>query len=327
MREPPSHALPLSPPGIVVNLLKGDPAEHRANSWLEWDGTLDLDVAFVGAPFDGASTVRPGSRHGPDAVRTALAFYTAHSTDTGRPMSDLRAADIGDITVTVTDKPATFARITETISVLVSRGIRPMVIGGDHSIAEATIGGLCDALPGRRIGIVHFDAHHDLREAHFGAESSGVPFRNLLEKRPDQVRGKNLTQIGIADFCNTPVHQAYAAEKGVTVISNLAVRRDGTDAAIDVALAHATDGTDAFWISVDVDAIDQSQAPGTAAPNPFGLDGRDVALALRRLAADPRCAGAEIVEISPPLDVNDMTSNLGAVLALNFFYGVYQRKA
>lgn len=324
MTDPKS--LPLSPPGIVVNLLKGDPAEHRANSWLEWGGSFDLDAALLGVPFDGASTVRPGSRHGPDAVRTALAFYTAHSTDAGAPMSDMRAADIGDVTVTVTDKPATFARVTETVAALAGRGIKPMIIGGDHSIAEATIGGLCEAMPGKRVGIVHFDAHHDLREAHFGAESSGVPFRNLLEKRPEQIHGQNVVQIGIADFCNTPVHQAYAAEKGVTVISNLAVRRDGIEAAIDTAIARATKDTDAFWISVDVDAIDQSQAPGTAAPNPFGLDGRDVALALRRMGGHPKCAGAEVVEISPPLDVNNMTGNLGAVLALNYFYGVFEGK-
>lgn len=320
------NGLPLSPPGIIVNLLKGDPAEHRANSWLEWDGSLDLDAAFLGVPFDGASTVRPGSRHGPDAVRTALAFYTAHSTEAGQTMSGMRAADIGDVTVTVTDKPATFARVTETVSALIRRSITPVIVGGDHSIAEATIGGLCEARPDASIGIVHFDAHHDLREAHFGAESSGVPFRNLLEKRPEQIRGENLVQIGIADFCNTPVHQDYAREKGVTVMSNLAVRRDGMDAAIDTALARATDGTGAFWISVDVDAIDQSQAPGTAAPNPFGLDGRDVALALRRMAAHPKCAGVEIVEISPPLDVNNMTGNLGAVLALNFFFGRFEQK-
>ena len=58
---------PIKRPGLVVNWLKGDPVETRSNSWLEWDGSWNLDAAFLGAPFDGAGTVRSGSRHAPDA--------------------------------------------------------------------------------------------------------------------------------------------------------------------------------------------------------------------------------------------------------------------
>ena len=99
----------------------------------------------------------------------------------------------------------------------------------------------------------------------------------------------------------------------------------GIEAAVETALARAGDGTAGIYVSIDVDAIDQSQAPGTAAPNPNGLDARDVQWALRRLAADPRVVGAEIVEISPPLDINGMTANLGAALTLSFFMGLVDR--
>lgn len=318
--------LPLSPPGLVVNLLKGDAAEHRANSWLEWDGDWELDVAFLGIPFDGASTVRPGARHGPDAVRQALMLYTTYSSESGRHMSGLRAADIGDVTTVVTDKATTFERITETVRELVAHGIAPLIVGGDHSIASATIAGVCEAMPGKRIGLIHFDAHHDLRETHMGAESSGVPFRKVLEMSGRQVRGENLVQIGMAEFANAPVHAQYAREQGVTVIPCLSVRRDGIERVTEVALERAGQGTDAIYVSIDIDAIDQSQAPGTAAPNPCGLDARDVQVALRRIGRERKTIGAEIVEISPPLDTNNMTGNLGAALALNFFMGVADRE-
>lgn len=317
----------LSPPGIVVNLLKGDAAEHRANGWLEWDGSWELDAAFLGVPFDGASTVRTGSRHGPDAVRRALIYYTTYSSERRRHMSELRAADIGDVPVNVTDMAGTFARITEAVGALVSRGIKPFIVGGDHAIASATIKGVCRALAGRRIGIIHFDAHHDLREAHLGAESSGVPFRKVLEMPERQVPGRNLVQIGMGEFCNSPIHADYAEAQGVTVIPALSVRREGIDRVVERALEVAGDGAEAIYVSIDIDAIDQSQAPGTAAPNPFGLDARDVQVALRRIAQDPKTVGAEVVEISPPLDVGDMTGNLGAALALNFFMGVTEGRS
>ena len=317
----------LKPPGLIVNHLKGDSAEIRANGWLEWDGGLDLDAAFIGVPFDGASTVRTGSRHGPDAVRSALAWYTTWSSDARFDMRGLRAADIGDIDVVVTDMAGTFARLRAVIRELVGRGIAPLSIGGDHSIAWPILEGITAARSGRKVGIVHFDAHHDLREAHYGAESSGVPFRKALEFPEDAVEGRNLVQIGMADFCNSAVHADYAAGQGVTVIPGLQVRREGMERAIDIALERAGDGTDGIYLSVDIDCIDQSQAPGTAAPNPCGLDGRDVCLALRRLAADPRIVGCDIVEISPPLDINNMTGNLGAMLALNFLFGLAMRKA
>lgn len=316
----------LKPPGLVVNHLKGDPDEVRANGWLEWDGSLDLDAAVLGVPFDGASTVRPGSRHGPDAVRSALAFYTTWSSDERSSMVGLRAADIGDVDVVVTDMAGTFARLRAVVRELAERGVVPISIGGDHSIAWPILEGITAARSGRRVGVIHFDAHHDLREAHFGAESSGVPFRKALEFPEDAVLGRNLVQIGMTEFCNSPIHANYAEEMGVTVIPGLAVRRDGIDRAVDIALERAGDGTDGIYVSVDIDCIDQSQAPGTAAPNPCGLDGRDLQHALRRLARDPRVLGCDIVEISPPLDINNMTGNLGAMMVLNFLMGLATRE-
>ena len=314
-------------PGLVVNHLKGDPDEVRANGWLEWDGSVDLDAAIIGIPFDGASTVRTGSRHGPDAVRSALAYYTTWSSDARFSMSDLRAADIGDIDVVVTDMAGTFARVKSVIQDLVAGGVVPISIGGDHSIAWPILEGITAARTGRRVGVVHFDAHHDLREAHFGAESSGVPFRKALEFPDDAVAGRNLVQIGMTEFCNSSIHADYAEQMGVTVIPGLQVRRDGIDSVIDIALERAGDGTDGIYVSVDIDCIDQSQAPGTAAPNPCGMDGRDLQHALRRLARDSRVLGCDIVEISPPLDINNMTGNLGAMMVLNFLMGLAMRGA
>jgi formimidoylglutamase len=253
-------------------------------------------------------------------------WFTTYSTSEARAMDSFRAADIGDVSVTLTDMPGTFARISDVISALVARGIVPLSIGGDHSIAFPCLRGMARALgAGKRLGIIHFDAHHDLRAAHLGAESSGVPFRKALEMLPEAVRGRNLVQIGIAEFSNSPKLADYARAHGVTVIPGRGLRHDGMRDAVAKALEIADDGTDAIYLSVDIDCIDQAQAPGTAAPNPFGLDLRDVQEALRHIGADPKVAGMDLVEISPAYDRDDMTGRAGASLVLSFLFGLASR--
>ncbi|MFI5011818.1 MAG: agmatinase family protein [Hyphomicrobiales bacterium] len=320
--------LGLVPPGLVVNTMKGDRDEHRAGRWLEWDGKLDgLEAALVGIPFDGASVVRTGARHGPDAVRRSFAFYTTFSSSDDRSMSEMRVADIGDVPVTLTDMEATFTAITKAIAGLVRRRVAPISIGGDHSIAFPIIRGVAEGLgPGKKLGIIHFDAHHDLRRAHLGAESSGVPFRKAIELLPKAVSGRRLVQIGMAEFTNSVQLADYAREHGVTVISGREVRQAGMTAAVERAIAVAAEGTDAIYVSVDIDCIDQGQAPGTAAPNPFGLDLRDVQEGLRTIGAHRRAIGMDLVEISPPFDRDDMTGRAGASLVLSFLYGMSRRR-
>jgi len=328
LHSPATAALPaLRPAGLVVNTMKGDADEHRAGAWLEWNGGLDgLRAAVIGVPFDGASVVRTGSRGGPDAVRLGLVNHTTFSSAEARGMETLRAADIGDVLVTLTDMQASFERISETAAALVRRGIAPVSIGGDHSIAYPLIRGVTQGLPkGARLGIIHFDAHHDLRAAHLGAESSGVPFRKALETLPEAVRGPQLVQIGMAEFTNSRQFDDYARQQGITVIPGRGLRHGALAPAVDRALAIAGEGTDAIYLSVDIDCIDQAQAPGTAAPNPFGLDLRDVQDALRVIGAHPKVVGMDLVEICPSFDHDNMTGRAGASLVLSFLYGLAAR--
>lgn len=315
--------LNLLPPGLVVNTMKGDVAEHRAGAWLTWDGTLDLDCAILGVPFDGASVVRSGSRHGPDAVRQGLMYFTTYSSRDRRGMTGLRAADIGDIPVVLTDMPETFRRLSETVRILSENAIIPIMIGGDHSIAFPDMCGIMDAMaPGSRLGVIHFDAHHDLREAHLGAESSGVPFRKALERFATSVHGENMVQIGMAEFTNSPQLDDYAKEKGITVISAMEVQDRGIDAVVEQALKIAGRDTDGVFLSVDIDVLNLAYAPGTAAPNPFGLSAPEMQKALRMIGASGKLKGADIVEIAPPYDPQNLTGSVGASLILSLLYGI-----
>jgi formimidoylglutamase len=315
----------LGPPGLVVNALKGDASEQRAHRWLEWDGETRPRTAVFGVPYDGASVVRTGARSGPDAVRLAMQNYTTFGLSTGTTMEAAGAADVGDLEVVITDMETTFARLSETVEALLRAGSIPVAIGGDHSITWPMLAGVTAAYAPGRVGVIHFDAHHDLREAHFGAVSSGVPLRKALTFPDHPVQGRNLVQLGIAEFATAPMHGEYAAEQGVRVIGNLEVFERGLDDCMGEALELAGAGTEAIYVTVDIDAIDQSQAPGTAAPNPNGLDARDVYRAVRRVAREAPVAGLDVVEIAPGHEQGNLTGNVGAMLVLSFLAGVAER--
>ncbi len=318
-------SLPLSPPGMVNNWLKGDKNENRAHQWMEWDGSWDLDVAFYGIPFDGLSAVRTGSRHGPDAVRMQFANFTVFSPTDMRSMDELRVADIGDVDVIVSDYKRTFENVTNVARHLIESGIKIVSIGGDHSIAEPNVEGILQAMPGKRLGFIHIDEHNDVREGHLGGYCSGDWGRELLNNYPDQMLGKNVCKIGMSEFTNNPKDSQYVQDMGATVVTAVEVWEKGIRYAIDKALEVAGDGTDAIYISIDVDGMDQSSAPGTPAPNPFGIDARDVAMAVRQWARHPKTIGVEIAELVPAYDHDNMTANVTAILALNFCYGVATR--
>ena len=239
----------------------------------------------------------------------------------------MRAADIGDVPVTLTDMETTFTSITKAIAGLVRRGVAPVSIGGDYSVAFPIIRGVVEGLgAGKKLGIIHFDTHHDLRRAHLGAESSGVQFRKAIELLAPSVSGHGMAQIGMAEFTNSVQLADYAREQHVTVISGREVRQTRMSAAVERAISVVAEDSDAIYVSVDIDCIDQSQAPGTAAPNPFGLDARDVQEALRTIGAHRKTVGMDLVEISPPFDRGDMTGRTGASLILSFLYGMSARR-
>ncbi|MFQ6024693.1 MAG: arginase family protein [Acidiferrobacterales bacterium] len=118
--------------------------------------------------------------------------------------------------------------MSDTTAFLAERGIKPAIIGGDNSISYPVVRGICQGMPGKKIALVHFDAHR-------GAMSSGVPYRLLLERHGDQVHGRHMTQIGISDFCNNPGHHADARDHGIEVISTRGQKASWSDTMVPLA--------------------------------------------------------------------------------------------
>jgi len=276
-------------------------------------------AVLLGVPFDATTMGRSGSRHAPAAVRAALAGLLSYHAGFD---VDLRTggalADAGDVDALQTNVEETWRRITEAVAVQMSAVDAPLVVlGGDNSLTFPVLRGAVAVRTGR-LGLVHFDAHFDVRSAHHGEPASGVPIRLAVENLDGRILGRNITQIGIAGWENTKAAAEYVATKGIRVYSAREVQATPVERLVDEALSRALDGTDGVWISVDIDAVDGAFAPGTNCPTVGGLTSHQLLELVWRLAQAPRVIGLDLSEVSPPLDRDGITVQLAAATILTF---------
>jgi len=122
------------------------------------------DVAILGAPFDGGTTFRPGTRFGPQAIRRISALYTPYNFEIGVDLREqMTMCDLGDVFTIPANLEKTFDQITRAVAHVFSQGALPVILGGDHSIGFPTMRGIAQCTS-RRIGIIHFDRHADIQE-------------------------------------------------------------------------------------------------------------------------------------------------------------------
>lgn len=287
--------------------------------------TRDADLLLVGIPYDGAVIGRKGCKEGPTAIREAFRYLGGHHADAGRSLRGLRIHDLGDTPVAETDTNRTH-HIVEGLLAVALQTPKPLVaLGGDNSLSYATFRAL-HATYGGRWGVIVLDAHYDLRP-HDGQPSSGTPYRRILEEVPgDPVAGRNLVEVGIRPYANAPSLAQYAKDHGVHVITASAVRQRGMTAVAKEALRLAGDGVDHLFLSVDIDGLDQSIAPGCSAPGAGGLDFAEAAALVEAVGADARCRGMDLVEVAPNLDPTGNTARVAAQLLAHFAGAVHGRK-
>jgi agmatinase len=253
-----------------------------------------VDVAVVGAPTDDLVSDRPGTRLGPRAIRAASCPWGPHLEAKIDASQALRMVDFGDAPVVPADAARSHAAIEQTVGLVVAAGAVPIVLGGDHSIAEPDVRA-CAA--GRApLGLVHFDTHTDTGRQVFGLEiSHGTPMYRLVEA--GVVAPERYVQIGLRGYWPGEKEFAWQAERGITSFFMHDVRRLGIDEVVRGTLERLGPGP--VFLSVDVDVLDPAFAPGTGTPEPGGMTTADLLRACRTIAAGVELAGADVVEVCP----------------------------
>jgi agmatinase len=268
----------------------------------------DAAICVAGIPFDLGTSNRPGARFGPAAIRQASRMLV----DGDHPVSwaemgRLDLADVGDFRIAHGDIPGTLAKIAEqaaSFDHLVS-------LGGDHTITLA----LLRALFRRKgaLGLVHFDGHVDTWPESFGLVwGHGSPFYHAIEE--GLVDPRHMIQIGI----RSPLHRDifdWTVGKGVTIVTAEDVHESGPQAVAE--RIRGVLGDRPSYLSFDIDALDPAFAPGTGTPEVGGLATWQARAILRRLTG-LNFAGMDVVEVSPPYDVAEITALAAATIAWDY---------
>jgi len=253
-----------------------------------------VDVAIVGAPTDDLVSDRPGARFAPRAIRAASCPPGPHLEAGVDATKVLRIVDFGDAPVIPADPLRTHAAIEETVGQVVAAGALPIVLGGDHSIAEPDIRAC--STPTAPLGLVHFDTHTDTGAEVFGVtRSHGTPMYRLVEA--GVVDPRRYVQIGLRGYWPGEREFAWQRERGITSLFMHDVRALGIDAVVERTVEQV--GARPAFLSVDVDVLDPAFAPGTGTPEPGGLTSGELLRACRELALALELVGAEIVEVIP----------------------------
>jgi len=253
-----------------------------------------FDVAIVGAPTDDLVSDRPGTRFGPRAIRSASCPPGPHLEAKIDAFAELRIVDYGDAPVLPADPVRTHAAIENTVGEVLDAGLIPIVLGGDHSIAEPDMRA-CAKRHGA-VGLVHFDTHTDTGTEVFGVEvSHGTPMYRLV--RDGHVDPKRYVQIGLRGYWPGEQEFGWQAEQGITAFFMHDVRDQGIDAIVEQTVA--TIGGGPVFLSLDVDVLDPAFALGTGTPEPGGMTSVELLKAVRALAERLELVGADVVEVIP----------------------------
>ena len=281
---------------------------------LAGDAQEPADVVVAGIPYDGSAVYRKGAAIAPRAIRQLSALMPPVTED-GRVMKGLRVRDIGDLDpgpqietgwLTVADKLA---------------GVPPesflTVLGGDHCTAIATLSAQMRRHPG--FHVLWMDAHPDLCDFSRGGHwTCGCALRRALEA--SGIEPARVVIVGGRDF--DPEELDFVANNGVTLVTAAELTRDAGAAARKVA---GRLSGKKVHISFDIDVLDPAFAPGTEVPSAGGLSTRQALEFLKSATAGADLVGLDVVEVSPPIDTQDITS-LAALKVIFEVWGLARGK-
>ncbi|MDE0001632.1 MAG: agmatinase [Rhodospirillaceae bacterium] len=267
-----------------------------------------LDIAMFGVPLDLGSSFRSGARHGPAQVRemSRLIREVNYSTKIA-PFDLCDIADIGDAPVNSLDLDASLRSIQHFVQTVLSVGARPLAVGGDHTISLPILRSM--AADGA-LAIIQVDAHSDTQDLMLGKKyASGTPFRRAIEE--GLINPRKTVQVGVRGTLFSADELDWALAQGTTIIDMDEFEALGAVGAARKA-RQVVAGSDCY-LSFDIDALDPGVAPGAGGLEPGGISARQAQVFLRELRGLP-IAGADVVEVSPPLDPSGGTALVAANL-------------
>ncbi len=296
--------------------------------------SLDAQVAFLGVPYDGGTPepgIPTGQRAGPAAAREATyaQFYYPREDGGGGDagaegwydveadrdyLAGVTMADVGDVVIQGSDTEANYARITAAARGIAERGALMVAVGGDHSISYPLGLGM-EALGD--FDVVHVDAHADFLDELDGSRLTGASQLRRLAELPFT---GTVTALGIRNVDRVEVEGIR--ELGGRWATSLEVLERGADTMVGETVAEAA----ALYVSIDLDVLDSSLAPGHSLPEPGGLDYRALRAILVALARRGRVIGFDVVELNPARDPSGTTARVATWIVTHFLSEIFEQR-
>ena len=273
-------------------------------------------VALLGVPAHETSISATRADTTPQAVREALLRFSTYCASHDQDLRELTVFDAGN--VDGPDHDAGEQRVHEALKDLSDKFI--IAVGGDNSITYSVATGMWGSQISNA-GLITFDAHHDLRDG----VSNGSPVHRLVEAG---LNGRNIVQIGIADFSNSPQYAQRARDYGITVIPRSQLRDRSAQSVVAQALEIAGSAGGPIHVDFDVDVCDRSVVPGCPAAAPGGISADEFRNFAYMIGNSPQVTSVDFTEVDAQADSPDVrTVRLVAVSILELLCGFNSRKS
>ncbi|QCR32586.1 agmatinase family protein [Lysinibacillus sp. SGAir0095] len=229
------------------------------------------DMILFGAPISRSSISVSGASLYPSEFRRTWKGFATYNLDENVDLTHYKVADAGDVVMHTTDILLSHQRIQDTTKYLAEHypNSTTCMIGGDHSTTACAVRGIKGAFLKETIGILQLDTHLDVRDPKELGPANGTPIRQLIDGK--MVDGENVINIGLHGFFNAKPLIDYANEHNIQMVTLKQARKDGLTNTIKGALEQLSAKVDRIYVTVDMDVLDISVAPGVPASTPGGM--------------------------------------------------------
>ncbi len=266
---------------------------HNKYQFIGCESDFDAsEIVLFGAPYDGTSSYRAGSRFAPFKIRFDSYGLETFSPYSDSDLTDKAIHDAGDLEFPYGNSVEVLKRIRQFADIVLKDAKKPFMIGGEHLVSLPVIEALHDLHP--NLHIIHFDAHTDLREHYLGEPLSHA---TVIRKAWDKLGDNRIFQFGIRSGTK---EEFQWAEKE----HHVSLHRYNTET-LDQAVLKI--GNNPVYITIDLDVLDPSIFSGTGTPEPGGISFVELIQAIRCVST-LNIVGADVVELSPDYDASGVST-------------------
>ena len=293
-----SMPIPLVPYTGIARFLRGDIQEERTD--------FKSDIVFVGIPYDGGASNRPGARYGPQALRAVSMLYCYgekgrkfqgiyDAEKRKRILEGVSIADAGDIETFSNDPNLTLEIIMKEMGKVYKASKVAVIAGGDHSISYGSIAQL-----GEECDVIHFDAHADYMDPE---NDSYCAHGTVINKVSQLAHVRRIVHCGIRGLLNSEDSIGKAVENGDIIITAEEVHKKGTGIIQEYLSKEVP-----HYVTFDIDVLDPSIAPGTGTPEPGGFSYHQMKEMLSIVGRTHKLRAIDVVEVNPLFDQTTNTA-------------------